>query len=192
MMNNELNYNKEWTLFLDRDGVINEEIQGTYVTKWEEFIFYKHSLKSIAALSSIFGRVVIVTNQRGVGRGIMQLADLIDIHQKMETEIVKNGGRIDKIYACTAINNDDGNRKPNIGMGLQAKEDFEEIDFKKSIMVGNNLSDMRFGKKLLMKTIFLSTTNMPVEMPHDIIDEQYSSLKDWANSLNFRSEPALN
>lgn len=192
MMNNELDYNKEWTLFLDRDGVINEEIQGTYVTKWDEFIFYKSSLKSIALLSNIFGRIVVVTNQRGVGRGIMQLSDLIDIHQKMESEIVKNGGRIDKIYACTSIYDDDANRKPNIGMGLQAKEDFQEIDFKKSIMVGNNLSDMRFGKKLLMKTIFLTTTQEPVAMPHDIIDEQYSSLKDWADSMNFISEPAFN
>ena len=185
-------YNKEWSLFLDRDGVINEEIQGTYVTSWEEFKFYNGSLDAIESLSRIFGKIIIVTNQRGVGRGIMQSADLIKIHENMQSEITQNGGRIDKIYACTSVNDDDVNRKPNTGMAAQAKEDFESIDFKKSVMVGNNLSDMLFGKRVAMHTVFLSTTSSPIELPHDTIDEQYTSLKQWADSLNFIEEPVCN
>lgn len=61
-------------------------------------------------------------------------------------------------------------------MGIQSKKDFPEIDFEQSVMVGNNISDMQFGKKLGMKTIFLHTTRDPQILPHEFIDEQYPSL----------------
>ncbi|MDI9319390.1 MAG: HAD-IIIA family hydrolase [Phycisphaerales bacterium] len=192
-MNSEsTKYNKEWSLFLDRDGVINEELQGAYVTNWNEFKFYEGSIEAIAALSNVFGKLIIVTNQRGVGRGIMHSDDLKSIHNNMQDQISINGGRIDKIYACTSIHGDDVNRKPNTGMALQAKEHFESIDFKKSVMVGNNLSDMLFGKRVSMHTVFLSTTNEPFELPHDLIDEQHNSLKEWADSLKLQEMATLN
>jgi D-glycero-D-manno-heptose 1,7-bisphosphate phosphatase len=75
-MNKIPEYGKEWSLFLDRDGVINEEIKGAYVTNWQEFHFCEGSLEALAQLSEIFGTIVVVTNQRGVGRGIMQSEDL--------------------------------------------------------------------------------------------------------------------
>jgi len=192
MTQDSTKYNKEWSLFLDRDGVINEELQGTYVTHWNEFKFYEGSIEAIAALSNVFGKIIIVTNQRGVGRGIMQSDDLKSIHNNMQDEINSNGGRVDKIYACTSIHDDDVNRKPNIGMALQAKEDFENIDFRKSVMVGNNLSDMLFGKRVSMQTVFLTTTNQPFELPHDLIDEQHNSLKEWADSLKLQEMVTMN
>lgn len=176
-------YNKEWSLFLDRDGVINEEIQGSYVTQWEEFKFYPGCLQALAGLSNIFGNIIVVTNQRGVGRGIMKFEDLKLIHARMQEEIAAQGGRIDKVYACTAVENDDNNRKPNTGMAMQAKEDFNGIEFRKSVMVGNNLSDMLFGKRMAMHTVFISSTQEQFALPHDMIDEQYSSLKEWADSI---------
>lgn len=176
-------YDNKWTLFLDRDGVINKEIKGTYVTQWSEFKFFDGSLDALAILNQIFGRIIIVTNQRGVGRGIMSIDALKEIHANMLTEINIKGGRINKIYACTSIHDEDSNRKPNIGMALQAKEDFPEIDFNKSIMVGNNLSDMIFGRKLSMKTIFLHTTSKAVDLPHELIDQQYPSLNTWVENL---------
>jgi D-glycero-D-manno-heptose 1,7-bisphosphate phosphatase len=78
-------------------------------------------------------------------------------------------------------------------MALQAKEDISSIDFTKSIMVGNNLSDMLFGKRMKMHTVFLTTTNKAFELPHDTIDEQFPSLKDWAASLLKHSQiPVMN
>lgn len=182
-MNMQANIDKDWTLFLDRDGVINDEIVGRYITKWSEFSFCDGSLGAIRQLSDLFGRVVIVTNQRGVGRGIMTIADLQEIHSGMKASIAEEGGNIDKIYACTAIEDDDHNRKPNTGMAVQAQEDFPEIDFHKSVMVGNNLTDMEFGKRMGMQTVFLTTTHDPYELPNDLIDKQFSSLVDWAGSL---------
>lgn len=184
---NETNYralvDKDWTLFLDRDGVINSEIVGSYVTGWEEFQYLDGSQEAIKQLGDIFGRIVVVSNQRGVGRGIMTLDSLKEIHGNMQRTIEESGGRLDKVYACTAIEDTDHNRKPNTGMATQAKEDFPEIDFRKSIMVGNNMSDMEFGKRMNMLTVFLTTTNSPVELPNDLVDEQYPSLLDWANSI---------
>lgn len=182
-MNTQLQIDKSWTLFLDRDGVINNEIVGTYITNWEEFDFYKGSLEAIKHLSEIFGRTVIVTNQRGVARGIMSLDELKSIHSNMVGCITDAGGSIDKIYTCTALEDEDHNRKPNTGMAVQAREDHPEIDFNHSIMVGNNLSDMEFGKRMGMHTVFLSTTHEPFDLPHDLIDEQYPSLLHWAETL---------
>jgi len=172
-----------WTLFLDRDGVINVETVGSYVTRWEEFTFCEGVLNAWETLSGLFGRIVVVTNQRGVGRGIMSFEALRDIHARMKTAITEHGGRVDGIYACTAVEDDDENRKPNTGMAMQAKEDFPEIDFRKSVIVGNSLSDMSFGKRLGMRTVFLTSKHPPFPLPHELIDEQHPSLQAWTRSL---------
>lgn len=185
-------YNRDWTLFLDRDGVINEELEGTYVTDWNEFKFYEGTLSAIRSLGKVFGHIIIVTNQRGVGRGIMSMGALKDIHTNMVHTIEENGGRIDRIYACTSVDDDDNNRKPNTGMALQAKEDFKQLDFRKCVMVGNNLSDMMFGKRMAMRTVFLSTTKAPVTLPHDLIDQQFDSLKAWTDSLKINAVATMN
>jgi D-glycero-D-manno-heptose 1,7-bisphosphate phosphatase len=174
---------KSWTLFLDRDGVINVESVGSYITSWEEFNFHDGANEAIRTLSGIFGTIVVVSNQRGVGRGIMTMDALHEISTNLTTAISEYGGRIDKVYNCTAIDDSNHNRKPNTGMGLQAQQDFPEIDFKRSIMVGNSMSDMEFGKKLSMHTVFLTTKHDPVDLPNDLVDEQYASLMAWAKSM---------
>lgn len=174
---------KTWTLFLDRDGVINEEIVGSYVTDSEEFEFCSGTLAAMKHLNQCFGNILVVTNQRGVGRGIMSLDQLKAVNRYMKDAVLASGGRIDRIYACTALDDSDHNRKPNCGMAHQAKEDFPEIDFRKSIMVGNSLSDMEFGKKMGMYTVFITTKFPPFELPNDYIDVQFPSLGAWAESL---------
>lgn len=140
-------------LFLDRDGVINKHRPADYVKSWEEFEFLEGSLESLAQLSKLFPHIFIVTNQRGVAKGLMTDQDVNDIHKRMVAEITEHGGRIDKIYYCTALSNEDINRKPNPGMAHQAQKDFPSIDFSRSIMVGDSDSDIEFGSRLGMKTI---------------------------------------
>jgi len=127
--------------------------------------------------------VVVVTNQRGVGKGIMTLDDLKEISSNMVQSVNDAGGRIDKVYVATSIHDNDHNRKPNTGMAMQAKEDFPVIDFRRSVMVGNAMPDMEFGKRLGMHTVFITSKFDPVTLPHDLIDEQYPSLFAWAKSL---------
>ena len=150
-----INVDNSWSLFLDRDGVINEKLDNDYVKNWGEFKFKEGALQAIAGLGKIFGRVFVVTNQRGVGLGLMTEEGLNEIHDRMHSEVISASGRVDKIYYCTAVDNCAECRKPNIGMGLRAKKDFLEIEFSKSVMIGDSISDMEFGKNLGMKTVFI-------------------------------------
>lgn len=174
---------KNWTIFLDRDGVINIEKHLGYINNWDEFIFYDGVKEALHIFSGKFKYILVVSNQRGVARGITKTADLDIIHHNMVEEITKAGGRIDRIYFCTDLELTSPNRKPNPGMGLQAKLDFEQIDFSNSIMVGNKLSDMEFGRNLGCKTVFLPTTNPETDPADHRIDAVFGSLLDLAKAL---------
>lgn len=175
---------QHWTLFLDRDGVINVEKEGSYILHYREFVFYEKTREALTVCASVFGRIVIVTNQRGVGKGMMTAADLQDIHDKMVAEVVLDGGRIDRIYYADSLQNDHPLRKPNPGMAHAAQKDFPEIDFSRSVMVGNNISDMEFGRNAGMYTVFLKTTNPEQELPHPAIDMAFNSLYEFAKHLH--------
>ena len=149
------------TLFIDRDGVINKHRPDDYVKCWDEFEFLPGVLDALALLSSFFDRIIVVTNQRGVGKGLMSESELLDIHQRMVSEINHLGGRIDRIYYCIDTNNDSPNRKPNSGMALQAQKDFPEINFLESVMIGDSKSDMEFGERLGMKTVLIKPSLKP-------------------------------
>jgi histidinol-phosphate phosphatase family protein len=167
-------------LFLDRDGVINEEKDGSYIFHKNEFVFYPGAVDALVNLSRKFDYVFIVTNQRGVGRGYMTEAALLEIHDHLTEQVVAAGGHITRIYFAPSIDSDHSHRKPNTGMALDAQKDFPDIEFGKSVMVGNNLSDMQFGKSMGMKTVFLYTTQSEISLPHKLIDEQYDSLQSWS------------
>ena len=94
----DIDIDKSWTLFLDRDGVINKKLENDYVKSWDEFEFLPGVLKSIQHFSQIFGKIVVVTNQQGIGKGLYTHEDLQNIHHKMIMEITNAGGRIDKVY----------------------------------------------------------------------------------------------
>lgn len=175
--------NADWTLFLDRDGVINEEKENDYVYNYSEFRFLPGVLEAMQLLSGIFTRIILVTNQRGVGRGLMTEATLREIHKQMLEELKEHGGRIDSIYYCTVNDNTNPNRKPNPGMAFQAREDFPEIKFEQSFMVGNNLSDMAFGKNAGMKTVHVFTTLPEFTSPHPLIDYAYPDLLHFARAV---------
>jgi D-glycero-alpha-D-manno-heptose 1-phosphate guanylyltransferase len=174
---------KGWTLFLDRDGVINKERSGEYVLNWNEFVFSEGTLDALKILATRFERIILVTNQRGIGRELMTHDDLKIIHNEMQKEIFAAGGRIDQIYYCGEIDSKSFHRKPNPGMALQASKDFTEIDFSKSIMVGNKPSDMRFGRSVGMVTVFITSTNPSQPFPHPDIDVCFSSLLEFARSI---------
>jgi len=151
----------DWTLFLDRDGVINRRIPGDYVKSVDQFVFEEGALDAVCSLSSLFTRVVVVTNQQGIAKGIMKEDDLDKIHAYMLDNIRLRGGRIDKIYHCPDLAGSGSHcRKPETGMAFQAKADFPEISFEKSLMIGDSESDMIFGQSLSMKCIFIGQSNL--------------------------------
>ena len=172
-----------WTLFLDRDGVINEDKIRSYIFNPDEFIFMKGAPELFKKLTEKFGRIIVVTNQRGVGRGLMSEDDLKAIHKKMISAVKAVGGKIDGIYFSPALENNDPYRKPNPGMAFRAKLDFPSLDLAKSIIVGNKHSDMLFGKNAGMYTVFIATTNPETPFPHPDIDLRFDLLDDFAKAL---------
>lgn len=174
---------KDWTLFLDRDGVINVEKYEDYIHHWREFIFYPHAAQTIAALSKLFARTIVVTNQKGVGKGVTKLEDLEEIHTGMSAAVEDNGGHIDAIFFCTDLDNESPNRKPNPGMAFQALQQFPQIQLAKSIMVGNNLSDLYFGRNAGMKTVFLRTTKPDILLPANFADLDLPDLKTFGELM---------
>lgn len=173
----------DWTLFLDRDGVLNHEKNNDYVLNWDEFRFYDDTLQALASLNKHFKHIVLVTNQKGVGKGVMRLEDLTQIHTNMLNAIEASGGRIDRIYFCSDLADDSPNRKPQPGMAFQAKQDLPDIDFNKSVMVGNRPSDMRFGRNAGMHTVYLATTHPETAFPHPDIDLRFNSLFEFAQAI---------
>ncbi len=174
---------KEWTLFLDRDGVINYEKANDYIHTWNEFKFYEGVVEAMAIFSKKFKHIVVVTNQRGIGKGITKEEDLLFLHKKMKTTVEENGGRIDAIYYCKDVDSSSPCRKPNTGMGLQAVKDIPTINLAKALMIGNTLSDMNFGKNLGISTIFLPTTRPEVDLNDEHIDAVFPSLISFASTL---------
>ncbi|MFC2100492.1 D-glycero-alpha-D-manno-heptose-1,7-bisphosphate 7-phosphatase [Bacteroidota bacterium] len=173
-----------WTLFLDRDGVINKRLMDDYVKTWEEFEFIPGVLDAIKVFNSIFGYVIIVSNQQGIGKGIMKEDDLNNIHAKMIEEINRNDGRIDSIFFSPDLAKEGSiDRKPGIGMALKAKKVFPVINFKKSVMVGDTLNDMKFGKRLKMLTVLISdNAKIPGEYP-ELIDIHFENLYDFSIAI---------
>jgi len=178
-----LKIDKSWTLFIDRDGVINHEKKDEYILNWREFKFYDGVRETFLQLRKFFGKIIIVSNQRGVGKGLMTESELSSIHQHMQKQIENAGGRIDRIYICTSTNEDHPNRKPNPGMALEAKLDFPGIDLSKSIMIGNKPSDMLFGRNAGMHTVFVTTTHPLTVFPHPDIDLRFDSLPGFAKAF---------
>jgi histidinol-phosphate phosphatase family protein len=170
-----------WALFLDRDGVINERIVDGYVRNPSEFRFIHGVQESMKMFSRVFKYIFIVTNQQGIGKGLMSETDLMHVHDHMLQNIKKHGGRIDGIYYSPHLDSENhSSRKPNPGMALEAKKDFPEIDFSRSVMVGDMEKDIAFGQKLGMLTIFIGSTKQ-----FDIFepDYRYDSLLSFAKTL---------
>ena len=105
------------TLFLDRDGVINYKIENDYVKSVHEFKFIPEFINVIKDLSLLFNRIIIITNQQGIGKGLMSISDLNEIHEHMLNTINDNNGKIDKIYFCPHLESENCLcRKPSPGM----------------------------------------------------------------------------
>lgn len=171
-----------WTLFIDRDGVVNEEKYQDYIHRWEEFHFFPGAKEAFKIFDSIFETIIMVTNQRGIAKGLTQIDDLEIIHQNMLREIQGVGGRIDRIYFCGEM--ESPNRKPNPGMGIQAMKDFPDIVLNKSIMIGNTLSDMHFGRNLgIAFNIYIDTTTEEIPSEGRLIDFTFKTLFEAADFI---------
>ena len=148
------------TLFLDRDGVINRWLPGDYVKTWDEFAFLPGILECLRKWAVRFKHIIVVSNQRGVGKGKMSQADLEAVHARMLSEIRASGGRIDAVYTCTELEKDHPMRKPQPGMFLAACRDFPDIAPERSLMLGDSDSDREFAANCGMPFVRMETAEI--------------------------------
>ncbi len=143
------------TVFLDRDGVLNRRISGGYVTRWGDFVFLPGAMEALSQLVASGFPLVIVSNQAGVAKGLLSCADLIDITQACLKELQGAGVPVEGAFFCLHMPSDGCScRKPNVGLFEEAARTLP-IDFRRSFLIGDSLSDMQAGARMGCATIYL-------------------------------------
>jgi histidinol-phosphate phosphatase family protein len=177
------------TIFLDRDGVINEN-RADYVKSWQEFHFLAGSREAIGQLTRAGHRIVVCTNQAAIARGLLAIETVEDIHRRMIAEIAIAGGKIEKVYYCPHGKDEDcACRKPKPGMLLRARDELG-IDLHDAIFVGDSITDVHAGQAAGVRTI-LVLTGLGAEQFRDHsqeVDGQY----DISMNLKHAAELILN
>lgn len=144
------------TVFLDRDGVLNEKMpEGKYVTCREEFRLLPGVADAISRLNRAGLRVILVSNQRGIALGLYSAGDVDAIHAALQAILDSHGAHLDGVYYCPHDKGECDCRKPLPGLFERAVASFPEIEAQSSIIIGDSLSDIEFGRRLGMSCIFI-------------------------------------
>jgi D-glycero-D-manno-heptose 1,7-bisphosphate phosphatase len=153
------------TIFLDRDGVINEN-RADYVKSWQEFRFLDGSREAIAKLTQAGHRIIVCTNQAAVARGYVSVETVEEIHRRMLAGIAELGGSIEKIYYCPHAKDENCLcRKPRPGLLLRARDELG-IDLSDAVFIGDSMTDVRAGLAAGVHSI-LVLTGLGVEQFRD-------------------------
>jgi D-glycero-D-manno-heptose 1,7-bisphosphate phosphatase len=176
------------TIFLDRDGVLNEKMpEGRYVTDWTEFHLLAGVPEAIAELNRAGLRIIVVSNQRGVALGLYSASDVETIHASLQQLLGQHGARVDAFYFCPHDKQQCDCRKPLPGMFEQAQRDFPDISPHASLMIGDSLSDIEFGRRLGMRTVFIEGNperrKSGAEKAAEMADRRFGSLKEAVEGL---------
>jgi D-glycero-D-manno-heptose 1,7-bisphosphate phosphatase len=169
------------TVFLDRDGVINEKApEGEYICSPAEFHVLPGVPESIARMNRMGLRVVVVSNQRGIAKGLYATEDVEAIHSALQELLARYGARIDAFFICPHDKDECRCRKPMPGMFDQAVKTFPGVRADESVMIGDSLVDVEFGRRLGMPTILIEGD--PERHKSDLVEA--TRLTDWrVNSL---------
>jgi len=162
-------------VFLDRDGVLIEN-RSDYIRDWSHVRIFPQALRALATLKAQSCKIIVVTNQSAVGRGLVS----IDIVQEINNKLVKisdeMGGKIDKIYTCPHTPEDGCEcRKPKPGLLLQAAQDLS-IDLQRSWMIGDAWSDLLAGQAAGVQGVVLLKTGRGAEQ---LLQSQPENLADY-------------
>jgi D-glycero-D-manno-heptose 1,7-bisphosphate phosphatase len=175
-------------IFLDRDGVVNEKMpEGSYVCTWSDFHLLPGVPEAIARLNQAGLRVIVVSNQRGIALGKYSAAEVEAIHSQFQQMLRTRGAHVDAFYFCPHDKRQCSCRKPLPGLFEQAQREFPEINADESVMVGDSLSDIEFGRRLGMKTVFIdgkADRQKPgARLAAELADQRFPSLCEAVRSL---------
>jgi D-glycero-D-manno-heptose 1,7-bisphosphate phosphatase len=155
--------------FLDRDGVINQD-KG-YISKISDFKIYPGVGKAISLLNKKNYLVIIITNQSGIGRGLIKIKELENLHNHLKKKIKKDGAKIDDIFYCPfhpefgkgKYKKKSNDRKPGDGMIKKAIKKWK-INTKTSFMIGDKISDKQAAKKAKIKFFYKKEKNLNTQI----------------------------
>ena len=159
-------------VFLDRDGVINVKAkEHDYIKCWEEFKFLPKVIDAIKLLNKNGFIVIVVSNQRGVARGIMTVGSLNEIHINMLQELQENDARIDSVYFCPHDIGECNCRKPDIGLFIRAEKDYPNLDKNSAYMIGDSKTDIEAGIRYGIRTIKIGKScNLENYLANDLFE----------------------
>jgi D-glycero-D-manno-heptose 1,7-bisphosphate phosphatase len=176
------------TIFLDRDGVLNRKLpEGRYVASWSDFHPLPGIHQAIARLNRAGLRVIVVSNQRGIALGLYDAPAVRAIHAQLQSDLKPHGAHIDAFYFCPHDKQQCDCRKPLPGLFEQAQADAPDITAATSIMIGDSWSDIEFGHRLGMRTIYIEgdpTHRKPgFEAARDLAYRCFQSLPEAVDAL---------
>ena len=135
-------------VLLDRDGVINQRIIGGYVTSWPEFVFLPGVLDALRLLEQNQYAVLVLSNQAGVGKGLMSMLDLEEITRRFRERVEQHGGRIRAVYYCPHRKEDGCEcRKPQPGLLIKAQRE-HQFSFSETVLIGDSQSDLLAARQV--------------------------------------------
>lgn len=175
-------------MFLDRDGILNEKMpEGQYVTQWHEFRVLPGVPEALRRLNEAGLRVIVVSNQRGIALALYTKEEVAAAHAKFQQLLKSAGAHIDAFFICPHDKGECNCRKPLPGLFEQAVAQFPKITAKTSAMIGDSLSDIEFGRRLGMRTVFVEGNRERqkpgAESAAELADLRCSSLTEAVDAL---------
>jgi D,D-heptose 1,7-bisphosphate phosphatase len=152
--------------FFDRDGVVNVSPGGGYVTRREDFHLSEGIIESLAFLKARGFKLIVVSSQQGVGKGLMTQEDLDDIHAAMQQKLASHDASFDGIYCCTHLNGTCTCRKPSPEMIQRAAAD-HAIDINKSWLVGDHDRDIQMAINAAVPHTIRVRSDKPIAVAAD-------------------------
>jgi len=173
-------------IFLDRDGIINKPAKShQYILNWNSFEFLPGFITTFRNICQLNYKLVIITNQQCIGKGLIDESDLNEIHNNMLYKLNKNQIYIQRIYHCPHLEKMKCKcRKPKPGMLIKAVKELNlQIDNEYCFLIGDSISDIDAGIAFGCKTILFNSylRNIPEKSQPDYIITEISQILDIIN-----------
>ncbi|WP_368628138.1 D-glycero-alpha-D-manno-heptose-1,7-bisphosphate 7-phosphatase [Mycobacterium tuberculosis] len=171
----------QWCLFLDRDGVINRQVVGDYVRNWRQFEWLPGAARALKKLRAWAPYIVVVTNQQGVGAGLMSAVDVMVIHRHLQMQLASDGVLIDGFQVCPHHRSQRcGCRKLRPGLVLDWLGRHPDSEPLLSIVVGDSLSDLELAHNVAAAAGACASVQIGGASSGGVADASFDSLWEFA------------
>jgi D-glycero-D-manno-heptose 1,7-bisphosphate phosphatase len=167
------------TVFLDRDGTINvKAAEGSYILRPEDVRLLPGAGEAVHRLNAAALRVIVVTNQRAAALGLIDDAGLAQVNSQLEHLLAAHGAHLDGIYVCPHGIDSCDCRKPATGLLRQARADFPDIDYARSVLIGDSESDVGAALACGIEALRLAPAHTPTRARalHDDLADAVESI----------------